>query len=106
MRTRPIRDLDWRQLLIAIWIGIWAAIGDHKALALRAVSTGFAIEFLFVFLWKMLGPELAMFSIMQWMTQVSVTLLTQAATGWVVARMRIPSDADQRSEVMAITIPN
>ena len=76
----------WRQVLIAVWIGIWAAIRDHKVLALRAVATGFATEFLFVILWERLGPELAMFSIMQWMTQVSVTLLTQAATGWVVAR--------------------
>jgi hypothetical protein len=76
----------WRQVLIAVWIGIWVAIREHKVLALRAVATGFAIEFLFVFLWELLGPELAMFSIMQWMTQVSVTLLTQAATGWIVAR--------------------
>jgi hypothetical protein len=76
----------WRQVLIAMAIGIWVAIRDHKLLALRAVATGFATEFLFVFLWDVLGPELAIFSIMQWMTQVSVTLLTQAATGWVVAR--------------------
>jgi hypothetical protein len=76
----------WRQVLIAIWIGIWVAIRDHKVLALRAVATGFAIESLFVFLWEIWGPELAMFSVMQWMTQVSVTLLTQVATGWVVAR--------------------
>ena len=76
----------WRQVLIAVWIGIWVAIREHKVLALRAVATGFAIEFLFVFLWERLGPELAMFSIMQWMTQVSITLLTQVATGWVVAR--------------------
>ena len=39
----------WRQVLIAVWIGILVAIRDHKLLALRAVATGFAIEFLFVF---------------------------------------------------------
>ena len=76
----------WKQVLVAVWISIWGAIRDHKVLALRAVATGFATEFLFTFLWEFWGPELAMFSIMQWMTQVSVTLLTQVATGWVVAR--------------------
>jgi hypothetical protein len=76
----------WRQVLIAVWIGIWAAIRDHKVLALRAVAIGFATEFLFIFLWDSLGPDLPMFSVMQWIIQLSVTLLTQAATGWVVAR--------------------
>jgi ABC-type phosphate/phosphonate transport system permease subunit len=69
----------WRQVLIAVWIGIWVAIRDHKVLALRAVAIGFATEFLFIFLWDFLGPDLPMFSVMQWIIQLSVT-------GWVVAR--------------------
>jgi hypothetical protein len=76
----------WRQVLIAVWIGIWVAACEHKVLAVRAVATGFATEFVFVFLWEFLGPDLPMFSTMQWIVQVSVTLLTQAATGWAVAR--------------------
>jgi hypothetical protein len=77
----------WRQVLVAIWVGIWVAIREHKVLALRAVATGFAIEFLFIFLWNR-APELQLprFSIAAWMIQFSVTLLTQVATGWVVAR--------------------
>jgi hypothetical protein len=76
----------WRQVLVAIWVGISVAIREHKVLALRAVATGFAIESLFIFLWNR-APELPMlFSIAWWMIQFSVTLLTQVATGWVVAR--------------------
>jgi hypothetical protein len=40
----------WRQVLIAVWIGIWSAIRDHKLLALRAVATGFAMEYFNLFL--------------------------------------------------------
>jgi hypothetical protein len=76
----------WRQVLIAVGMGTWVAIRDHKLLALRAVAVGFATEFLFVFLWEFWALNLVIFSIMQWMTQVSITLLTQTATGWIVAR--------------------
>ena len=34
----------WRQVLIAIWIGIWSTIFAHKLLALRAVGTGCAVN--------------------------------------------------------------
>jgi hypothetical protein len=79
----------WRQVLIAVSIGIWGDIRDHKALALRAVATGFAMEFLFLFLWDKFSPLLPdrpVLSIDGWITNSSIILLTQAATGWVVAR--------------------
>jgi hypothetical protein len=79
----------WRQVLIAIWIGIWVSLVDHKMLALRAVATGFATEFLFIFLWNG-GPDLPMFSTAGWIIQFSVTLLSHTATGWVVARTHRP----------------
>jgi hypothetical protein len=41
----------WRQVLIAILIGIWGAIRDHKVLALRAVATGCAANSVWTFLW-------------------------------------------------------
>jgi hypothetical protein len=76
----------WRQVLVAAWIGIWGAIRDHKALALRAVATGFAADCFFIFLWNHWGPDLPMFSIALFIVNFSTVLLTNAATGWIVAR--------------------
>jgi hypothetical protein len=80
----------WRQVLIAIWIGIWGAIRDHKLLALRAVATGCATNYVFLLLWlRFLDPlpnPGSMASIVHWIPGLSIILLTQSATGWVVAR--------------------
>jgi hypothetical protein len=40
----------WRQVLTAVWIGIWGTVRHHKLLALRATITGLAIEALLTFL--------------------------------------------------------
>jgi hypothetical protein len=74
----------WRQVLIAVWIGIWGAIRDHKALSWRAVATGFAMEYFLLFLYWRVSPMLPqrhMLSIEAWITNSSIILLTQAATG-------------------------
>jgi len=79
----------WRQVWIAVWIGTWGAIRDHKLIALRAIATGFAMEMLFLALWNKYSPLLPdwpMLSIVGSIVDFSLTLLTQAATGWVVAR--------------------
>ena len=79
----------WRQVLIAVWVGIWGAIRDHKVLALRAVATGCAVNAVWLFLWlKFLHfglPERPMISI-ESIASLLIILLTQAATGWIVAR--------------------
>jgi hypothetical protein len=85
----------WKQVVIAVWVGMWGAICDHKVLALRAVVTGFAIQsFVYYFcgsifrlmhqvhLYKFPAP----LSLESWATQLSLILLAQVATGWVVAR--------------------
>jgi hypothetical protein len=80
----------WRQVLIAICIGIWGAIRDHKILALRAIATGCATNCLFLLLWlRFLDPlpfPWSMVSIVPWIAGLSIILLTQLATGWIVAR--------------------
>jgi hypothetical protein len=79
----------WRQVLIALWIGIWRAIRDHRVLALRAVATGFAIELLCFFFWGYLGsllPGRLVLSLQSWTINWLLTLLNSVATGWVVAR--------------------
>ena len=81
----------WRQVLMAAWVGIWGAIRNHKVLALRAVATGFAMEYSFLLLWQyqsdpIKGSDLPPISIVMWIGNISLVLLTQAATGWVVAR--------------------
>jgi hypothetical protein len=75
----------WRQMLIAVLTGIWGAIRDHKLLALRAIATGFAIEFLLIFLWQ-LTPDAPLLSVEFWLVGMPTTLLAHAATGWIVAR--------------------
>ncbi len=79
----------WRQVLIAIWIGIWGAVFDHKVLALRAVVTGCAVNAVWTFLWGRFlhiglssTPRISIESI----ATLLIILLTQVATGWVVAR--------------------
>jgi len=81
----------WRQVVIAVWVGIWGAIRDHKVMALRAVATGFAMEYFFLFLWEyqsvlFKGHGLPLISIVMWIGNLSLVLLTQTTTGWVVAR--------------------
>jgi hypothetical protein len=79
----------WRQVLIAIWVGMWGTIRDHKLMALRAVATGFAMELLFLFLWNQFNPLLPdwpMLSTTNLIVNFSLMLATQAAVGWVVAR--------------------
>jgi hypothetical protein len=79
----------WRQVLIAIWIGIWSTIFAHKLLALRAVGTGCAVNGVWLSLWlkfPYIGlsrtPELSIESI----ASLLIILLTQTATGWIIAR--------------------
>jgi hypothetical protein len=83
----------WRQVLIAIWIGIWSTIFDHKLLALRAVATGCAVNGVWLFLWLRflhLGlpapPPDSKQLLIQSMACLSIILLTQTVTGWIVAR--------------------
>ncbi|HEV3200552.1 MAG TPA: hypothetical protein VGZ73_21770 [Bryobacteraceae bacterium] len=85
------RSAIWygRQVLIAVWIGIWRAIFDHKLLALRAVATGCAVNSVWLFLWRTflhlglpLMPRISTESI----ACLLIILLTQSVTGWVVAR--------------------
>ena len=85
----------WKQMVIAVWVGMWRVIPDHKVLALRAVPTGFALQYLayyfsgsiFQFMYKVhLYKYPAPLSLEQWATQLSLILLAQVAAGWVVAR--------------------
>jgi hypothetical protein len=85
----------WKQVVIAVWVGMWSAIRDHKVLALRAVVTGLAMQYSVYYfcgsilrlmqkihLYKFPAP----LSLEDWATQLSLILLAQVATGWVVAR--------------------
>jgi hypothetical protein len=47
----------WRQVLIAIWTGIWSTVFAHKVLALRAVATGCAVNGVWLFLWDEIPPH-------------------------------------------------
>jgi hypothetical protein len=77
-------------VLAAIWIGVWSAIFSHKLLALRAVATGCATNYVFLFLLRKLlqplQPLAPMGSFRLWIASLSFILVTQAVTGWVVAR--------------------
>jgi hypothetical protein len=62
--------------------GIWAAIGEQKLLALRAIATGFAVNFLFILLWNTFHQDMLLNRAIGWLAD----LLSQAVAGWVVAR--------------------
>lgn len=86
------RSTIWfcRQVLIAICIGIGRPIFHHKVLALRALATGCAVNIgwlllnpvKFLHIGLPVRPEISFDSI----ATLSVILLTQVTTGWIVAR--------------------
>jgi hypothetical protein len=76
----------WRQLLMAIGIGNWNTIRQHRVLALRALATGCAMEWALVYAWDHWVPDITPFTIAQWTLQMSTALLTQTLVGWVIAR--------------------
>ena len=80
----------WRQVVIAICLAIWRDLLDHKLLALRAIATGCAINYALMFLLERFLPHLARLgptaSAKAWIVGLSLILLIQSLTGWVVAR--------------------
>jgi hypothetical protein len=79
-----------RQVLAAMWLGIWGAIWGHKLLALRALAVGCAMNAVWVVLWqRFLHIGVAVRSTAWSKEEVESLLLilfTQVVTGWVVAR--------------------
>jgi hypothetical protein len=78
----------WRQVAIAIWSSIWRTIVHHKLLALRALVIGYAVNEMWLFLWRFLRLPYATRPGMSRDALISIVLilLTQVVTGWVVAR--------------------
>jgi hypothetical protein len=84
----------WKQVVIAVWVGMWGVVRDHKVLALRAVVTGVAMEYLVGYFYTSIFWLAHKFNFMyptpvslgNWVIQLSLILLGQGATGWVVAR--------------------
>ncbi len=53
------------QIPMAVLVGVWNVVRDHKADAFRVVAMGFALEYLAILLWAVYGfrvPELSIFS--------------------------------------------
>jgi hypothetical protein len=80
----------WRQVWIAILVGIWNSALDNKLLAVRAIAiawaTNLALWFLYLRFLQPLAPTGPYTSLRAWLTNLSVILFTQSATGWIVAR--------------------
>jgi len=85
------RSLLWlaKQLIAAFCINLFKTIAGHKLLALRAILTGSALNYLWFFLWThflRIGynpkPGLSRESALA----LLLILLTEIGTGWVVAR--------------------
>ena len=77
-----------KELFVAIWNAFWALIFDHKLLALRAIATGVAVNYVWLFLWMRflpLRPPVGTFNL-QTLACLLVILLTEIATGWIIAR--------------------
>ena len=83
----------WKQVLFAVWIGIWGAVFSHKVLALRAVATGCAVNAVWLFLWSKflhlglpVSPPYTRRLMVESVACLLLILLTQTVTGWIVAR--------------------
>jgi hypothetical protein len=83
----------WKQILAAIWIGIWGEIFGHKAFALRAIAAGCAVNAVWLFLWSKflrfglpVSPPHTKQFLIQSAACLLIILLTQTVTGWIVAR--------------------
>ncbi len=83
----------WKQVLFAIRTGMWAAVFSHKALALRAVATGCAVNAVWLFLWSRflhlglpVSPPYTKRLVIESVACLLIILLTQTVTGWIVAR--------------------
>jgi hypothetical protein len=77
----------WRQVLAAVWVGIWGDIYDHKVLVLRAIATGSAVNAVWLYLWgRFLHIGLTRTASLDSFVSLLVILLTQTVTGWIVAR--------------------
>ena len=83
----------WKQVLFALWIGIWGAVFSHKLLALRAVATGCAVNAVWLFLWSKflhlglpVSPPYTKGLLVESVACLSIILLAQTVTGWIVAR--------------------
>jgi hypothetical protein len=75
----------WRQVLIAVCVGIWDALRTHKLDALRVVAVGFAMQYLGIFLWDRFSLNVPDLSLEQWMIQSCGVLLVGVLIGWLIA---------------------
>jgi hypothetical protein len=83
----------WRQVLLAIWVGVWSMVFDHKMLALRGILTGCAVNSVWLFLWARflrIGLPAHPVVSLEAITTLSIILFMQVATGWIVARTHRP----------------
>jgi hypothetical protein len=80
----------WRQVWIAILVGIRSSVLDNKLLAVHAIAIGWATNLVFWFLYlrflQPLAPIGPYNSLRGWLTNLSIILIAQPATGWIVAR--------------------
>ena len=79
----------WRQVLVAVWVGTWDAILDHKVLACRALVTGCAVNAGWLFLWEKflhIGLSVTPRLTIESTAALLIILVTQTVTGWIIAR--------------------
>jgi hypothetical protein len=79
----------WGQVLMLVWIGTWNVILHNKLLALRAVATGCAVNYVWLLLWlrflplRFPGTPMISIELIPWLL---IILFAHSVTGWVVAR--------------------
>lgn len=79
----------WREVLAAVASHAAHSLYRHKLLALRAMATGFAANYV---IWSLLSkllqplPPWKPYSSLWWAASFTYILLTETLTGWIVAR--------------------
>ena len=73
-------------VLVAVRDGIW----NHKLDTLRVVATGFALQYLAIFLWFLYGPRVPDLSIAQWLNQSFGVIALTTLIAWLIADRQRP----------------
>jgi hypothetical protein len=80
----------WTQVALAMLVGVWSVVRNHKADTFRVVAMGFALEYLAILAWALYGFHVPDLSMEQWLIQSLGAVLIGLLIGWLIADREHP----------------